>query len=220
MNIDQARREHAARRATSVVERYCQVHPDSLLAKKIADRSVTGVEAYQLLKEFARDPKTDVARPDLLHLTIAHELDGAATHGWPISIVIVDLDDFKKINTELTHVGADDILRDVAEILREGVRDSDEILDDDGTVVRWGGEEFVIVLVGANNENAVRVAERLRTAIADGFIGRRPNGKPVTASFGVATWTNLDDGEWRDLLIKADTLLARAKAEGKNRVRF
>lgn len=220
MNIDQARREHAKQRAASVVARYEQAHPDGLLAQKLRDRTVTSDEAYQLLKEFSHDPKTGVERPDLLHLTIEHELDGAATHGWPVSVIIVDLDDFKKINTELTHVGADDVLREVATILRDGVRDSDDVLTDDGTVVRWGGEEFVIVLVGASLTNAVHVAERLRATIAESFLGRRPNNHPVTASFGVATWTTPADGAWRDLLLQADTLLSAAKKAGKNCVRY
>ncbi len=119
------------------------------------------------------------------------------------SMVLLDIDHFKKINDTLGHDAGDDILKLVADVLRSSVRKSDFL-------ARWGGEEFVLLYPNTNQIEALAAAEALRQKIATAL---NPWGVAVTASFGVATLISGD----LDLLFKsADEALYRAKNSGRN----
>lgn len=217
-SVDEQRRQYAEQRARSVFTAYMTSHPTSTMAGLVQQGRLSPTEGYQLIRETAIDPKTGVDRADLLISTIQYEMSAAAQRRWPLSVVIVDLDDFRQINSELTHVGADEILREIASALRDHVRDSDDVLAGDGDVIRWGGEEFILLLVGANALAASAVAERIRIYIEKTFSNRRPEHRPITASFGVAEWRAETMRTVEDLLRAADGQLYRAKQGGKNRV--
>jgi diguanylate cyclase (GGDEF)-like protein len=124
-----------------------------------------------------------------------------------LSILIIDIDDFKKLNDTYGHAAGDEFLKQLASILKESVRDTD-------LLARYGGEEFVVVAVGTAVEGATLLAEKLRTRVAEtSFIvdeTKRPRG--VTVSIGVAEF-----GHSRtELFAAADAALYRAKAAGKN----
>ena len=128
--------------------------------------------------------------------------------GTPLSVVLADLDGFKDVNDAHGHAVGDAVLRAFAEVLRVTLRESD-------VAGRWGGEEFLLLLPGADEEGAAQLAERVRIAIAERNIPGAP-GLRMTASFGVAEYggeTNADD-----LLAAADGALYRAKRAGKDRV--
>lgn len=123
----------------------------------------------------------------------------------PLSVILFDIDHFKKINDSFGHLAGDEVLKKVAAIAQEKVRLSD-------VAARWGGEEFVVLLPHTPLEGARITAEKIRTAIeATDFIqpGR------VTASFGIAEC--LEDEEQEPLFDRADKALYRAKADGRNR---
>jgi diguanylate cyclase (GGDEF)-like protein len=122
------------------------------------------------------------------------------------SVLMMDVDHFKKFNDSLGHLAGDRVLAGVADVLRETTREID-------TPARYGGEEFLVVLPEAGLDAAVEVAERIRSTLASRiFEGRR-----VTLSVGVAEFpTHGDDGE--RLVAAADDALYRAKEEGRNRV--
>ena len=122
----------------------------------------------------------------------------------PVSVVLADVDHFKKVNAEHGHAVGDAVLRDIAHVLRGSLR-SFELL------YRFGGEEFLLLLPGAHEDVAARIATTLRTAVES----RRPAGLPVTASFGVATAAGDD---LSTLIARADAALYAAKAAGRNRV--
>ena len=126
----------------------------------------------------------------------------------PLSVVLADLDEFKEVNDVHGHAVGDEVLRVVAEVLRETLRESD-------VAGRWGGEEFLLLLPGADEEGAAQLAERVRVALTARSIPSVP-GLRVTASFGVAEY----DGETNpeQLLEAADGALYRAKRAGKDRV--
>jgi diguanylate cyclase (GGDEF)-like protein len=136
----------------------------------------------------------------------------------PLSLAVVDVDRFKKVNDEASHTHGDAVLRRVADLLREHSRTGDE-------VYRWAGDEFLVVLPTATEAQAVVVMERLRAAVASADWSDLIPG-PVTVSIGVATAPAVDDdGEpatvvgWRALFDSADLNLFSAKRSGRNRVR-
>jgi diguanylate cyclase (GGDEF)-like protein len=124
----------------------------------------------------------------------------------PLSLLMVDIDDFKRINDTFGHIEGDQTLRIVAELLRGGVR----IFD---VCARYGGEEFAILMPGASLETAAQVAERIRRRVQQRF---RHDPIGVTISIGVARLAPGEHGE--DLVAAADRRLGLAKRAGKNTV--
>jgi diguanylate cyclase (GGDEF)-like protein len=130
----------------------------------------------------------------------------AALTGQPVSIVVADIDRFKAINDTHGHAVGDVVLRDVAYEMRRKLR-TFELL------YRLGGEEFLLLLPGAEAGDAALIAEKLRIAIA----GLRPAGVPVTCSFGLATGRD-EEVVFETLVGAADAALYDAKRYGRNRV--
>lgn len=125
----------------------------------------------------------------------------------PLSVVMVDLDHFKRVNDTHGHAVGDLVLKEVTRILSNVLRGGD-------AVIRYGGEEFLLVLPGVDLSTAARVVERARVAVQDAVIEVEDRRISVTASFGVAERT---DGEDRETLIsRADAALYRAKEAGRN----
>ena len=126
----------------------------------------------------------------------------------PLAVVLADLDGFKDVNDAHGHAVGDEVLRVFADVLRDTVRESD-------VAGRWGGEEFLLLLPGADLDGAAQLAERVR----DGLAARELPGVPglrVTASFGVAEYAGEPNSE--QLVAVADDALYRAKRAGKDRV--
>jgi diguanylate cyclase (GGDEF)-like protein len=218
-SVDQERIILAQKRATSIVERYLAMHENEILHQKINLGTINKLEGYEMLKEFARDPKTGIPRADLLQISLEYEIALSTNNGQPFTIIVFDADHFKDINTELTHLGGDRVLKKIAEIIQHNVRTSDNILwADDTAVIRWGGEEFVVVLTGTDLNGARLVAERIRLAIAEELVGFRPDKKIITISGGVAEWTTPSNLDWQGLLQAADMKLMAAKKQGRNRI--
>ncbi|MEP6622629.1 MAG: sensor domain-containing diguanylate cyclase [bacterium] len=129
----------------------------------------------------------------------------------PVSLVLVDIDHFKKVNDTWGHEAGDTVLKQVARILQDGVRTVD-------VCVRYGGEEIAMLLAQTDTAHAVEVAERLRARIAATPIKHGPAEIPVTASFGVATYP--ETVKVRDQLFpSADKALYIAKHAGRNCVK-
>jgi diguanylate cyclase (GGDEF)-like protein len=132
-------------------------------------------------------------------------MEASRRYGDPLSLIMVDVDHFKKVNDTHGHVAGDKVLQGVAEILKKKVRG--------GSAFRYGGEEMAVLLPKADLAGAAQVAERLRVALE----AKKIAGIKVTASFGVA---QLDDSVSEPPLFveKADQALYRAKETGRNRV--
>jgi two-component system, cell cycle response regulator len=136
----------------------------------------------------------------------------SASEQRPISLLIMDIDHFKRVNDTYGHSAGDDVLRQFSLRLLSNIRNVD-------LACRYGGEEFVVVLSGTDPETAWQVGERLRSAVERELfpVGQPPESIPVTVSIGVAsTIGGLDDAG--TLLQRADQALYRAKHEGRNRV--
>jgi len=141
------------------------------------------------------------------------EFERASRNHSRFSLVLFDLDGFKQINDTRGHPNGDMALREVARLIRSHRRRYD-------TVARYGGDEFTIILAGAQSADAARVADRLREALAGhGLLATHSQGScTVTASFGIATYP--DNGPDKAAIIAAaDRALYQAKADGGNAVR-
>lgn len=159
-----------------------------------------------LEKMALRDPLTRVANRDGLNRALELLLQVQGEMSFPLSVVFVDADHFKRVNDEHGHEVGDQVLVLLARTLRAN-------LPRDDLLARWGGEEFVIVMPQTPADEAVAVAQRLRQVLAR---VEWPAGLKVTASWGVAQAVSAADVE--TALREADQAMYRAKHEGRDRV--
>lgn len=140
------------------------------------------------------------------------EMKRCRRHGIPMTLLLIDIDDFKGVNDTYGHVAGDEVLRGIAPILVASVRDND-------VVGRYGGEEFIVYLVHTDSEAASVPAERIRESVASSVFTFSDGTYRVTASIGVASFPGKDETENRvDFIKRADAALYEAKRNGKNRV--
>jgi diguanylate cyclase (GGDEF)-like protein len=137
---------------------------------------------------------------------LKNEIDRAERYKNTFSIILLDIDNFKKINDTYGHLVGDDVLKRLTQVLKSGLRQTD-------IAGRWGGDEFLILLPLQDRGFAVMFAERLHAAIAATQI---PEVGTVTSCFGVAELVSGDSVE--GLINRADAALYRAKVKGRNRV--
>ncbi|WP_448625968.1 diguanylate cyclase domain-containing protein [Geodermatophilus sp. URMC 64] len=161
--------------------------------------------AGQLRRQAYEDPLTHL--PNRRYAEA--RLDGLLSAGSAPGLAVVDVDHFKSINDAVGHPGGDAVLRVVAELLVDGVRDTDE-------VCRWAGDEFVILLPDTTAEQAEHALERIRRAIASYDWSEFGLDRPVTISVGIASAARGDDR--RTLFAAADGVLYDAKRSGRDRV--
>jgi diguanylate cyclase (GGDEF)-like protein len=142
---------------------------------------------------------------------VANEFGRVGRYEGGVSLLMIDIDHFKKVNDEQGHPAGDMVLRDVARILKDTLR----VVD---SVGRYGGEEFVCILPHTNHDEALQTAERIRVAIADHVFRLGSRQSRVTVSIGVATYPSQRVDSPGGLLREADKALYRAKEGGRNRV--
>ncbi len=135
-------------------------------------------------------------------------VSAAGRHGRPLSVVMLDVDNFKQINDSHGHSVGDLVLRPVADTIRGRTRGED-------LLGRWGGDELILVLPDADIEGAVSVAEALRAEIASARIST-PAPSGVTVSAGAAAWKPGESATAR--VVRADLAMSDAKAAGRNHV--
>jgi diguanylate cyclase (GGDEF)-like protein len=162
-------------------------------------------------KRARTDPLTGLWNRHHFGEQLQRTLNEADRREEPVSLVLVDIDHFKRVNDQWGHQAGDSVLKQVARILQGGVRSVD-------ICVRYGGEEIALLLPHTDSEHAVEVAERLRARICAQPFRHGAVDIPVTASFGVATYP--ETVKVRDHLFpSSDKALYIAKHEGRNRVR-
>jgi diguanylate cyclase (GGDEF)-like protein len=185
-----------------------------LAASSLASHAAIALENARLRRIVERqaliDGLTGIANRRQCEEALTTEIARAERLGSTLTLVLGDLDDFKAVNDAHGHTVGDDVLRAFAGVLRATVRDSD-------LAGRWGGEEFVLLLPGADSFGGAQLAERVREALAEcSFQGRDGEEVRVTCSFGVAQ--HQPAGRERELFSAADRALYKAKSTGKNRV--
>ena len=155
-----------------------------MTAASLAGQAVVALENARLHQIVERqalvDGLTGLANRRQADAALATELTRAERLGGPVGLILADVDDFKLVNDRHGHPTGDIVLRDLAQALRETVREID-------TAARWGGEEFAVILPGTDLMGAAQVAERVRQALSErGLVSAEGAPLHVTASFGVA----------------------------------
>jgi diguanylate cyclase (GGDEF)-like protein len=151
------------------------------------------------------DDLTHLYNTRYLEVALDRELAG----GRPFSVLFMDLDHFKNVNDAHGHLSGSRLLVEVARVLRSCVRDED-------VVVRYGGDEYVILLVGIDSGGGLKVAERIRRAIEDHrFLSREGARVRVTASIGLASYPEHAQGK-QDIIDLADRAMYRGKRSSRN----
>jgi diguanylate cyclase (GGDEF)-like protein len=159
-----------------------------------------------LSRQASRDGFTGIYNRQKFESELKQALEDHRQHSHPVSIIMFDVDNFKGINDRHGHLAGDQVLREVTELIWSALRKED-------VFARWGGEEFSILLSGADEAGALCVAEKLRQLLEAGLFSI---DQTVTASFGVAEARPGDDEA--SLTDRADMAMIQAKKEGRNRV--
>lgn len=169
-------------------------------------------QRQHLLGQARTDPLTGALNRRSFDAAARAEFSRARRHGGALSVMALDIDNFKKLNDTYGHATGDDVIRTLAAICQDRLRESD-------VFARTGGEEFSILLPATTGEEAAVAAEKLRDMLANTQIPVRQSDTPVrfTVSFGIAEYETRDDS-LEDLLHRADMRLYEAKRLGRNRV--
>lgn len=160
--------------------------------------------------ESLTDPLTTLSNRKFFDTEIERMIRQAAEARQPLSVILADIDHFKKFNDTYGHLTGDQVLRLVAVSLKHNVKGQD-------IAARYGGEEFAVVLPNTSLNQAVTVADHIRRAVQSKELMRRSTGETlgrVTISLGIAQWRAGDDVA--SILDRADTCLYAAKAAGRN----
>jgi len=163
----------------------------------------------KLVEMASRDPLTGLANRRHLLALAEHEIARTRRSGEPLSLIIADIDHFKRINDQRGHETGDQVLRHVAATLTNLCRAQD-------VVARWGGEEFLLLLPGTNAEAATMLAERIRASVATSPLPGDDAAVTITLSLGVALLK--PDEEVAGAIARADRALYRSKEGGRDRV--
>ena len=188
------------------------------LAKAVYELELVNMEKTELLEQLERksqelqalafrDVLTGLANRRYLEDALRTEFEKASQKERPLSLALMDVDDFKRINDEFSHRVGDAVLAQIAALISKGLRGFD-------LAARYGGEEFVVLLPRTSSEQALRVCERLRLIVSDYDWSGIQEGLKVTLSIGVAT--NIGCATPEKLLEVADVKMYAAKSRGKN----
>jgi diguanylate cyclase (GGDEF)-like protein len=191
-------------------------HPERELFSYLTSQAAVSVENVDLHETVQRQAVTDELTGLFNHRrfqeVIAAEVERARRYDQEMGLIMLDIDNFKRVNDTYGHMQGDMVLREVARVLRQSAREIDE-------PARYGGEEMAVALPQTDLEGAYRFAERVRKRIealdlplleGDGVL-------KVTASFGAASLSAAANGDKEGLVAAADAALYRAKRSGKNR---
>ncbi|EAU42849.1 periplasmic sensor diguanylate cyclase (GGDEF) [Fulvimarina pelagi HTCC2506] len=178
-----------------------------VLGRVLSDAWRAHQSAERLSVEATTDPLTGLSNRRHFERRVGPLLQQANHQGTPVSLLVIDVDHFKRINDSFGHEAGDTVLVWIAEIVRSQVRGCD-------IIARYGGEELVVAMPGADSRRAMTVAERIRAVIeAKGRI-EPGDGHRITVSIGVSTRL----ARYADLFSAADEALYAAKRQGRNRV--
>jgi two-component system cell cycle response regulator len=157
------------------------------------------------------DPLTGLFNRRYMKIALDQEMERTRRTGLPTSLIMVDMDYFKRINDTYGHHAGDEALRLAGRVWRKNLRRID-------IPCRYGGEEFAIILPGTRLQAALRAAKRLQIALLNSPVVIQGRKVRLTASYGVDTYTSLEELSVRSFLKRADCYLLEAKVKGRNQI--
>lgn len=179
------------------------------LEEQVKERTKELIEKNQeLLKLSITDKLTEIYNRAKLDKTLQEEFNRSKRYKTEFSVILIDIDFFKKVNDTFGHQIGDDVLKESAQVLKDSIRLTD-------VLGRWGGEEFLIISPQTNLEGAVKIAEHINNAIKLYKFKTYPN--KVTMSIGVASYFE-DMSKIEEIVLNADKSLYKAKENGRDRV--
>jgi diguanylate cyclase (GGDEF)-like protein len=174
------------------------------------EAGIKNLVLFDQVKSMAiRDALTGLYNYGYFKESLHYEIEKSRRYRVPLSLLFLDIDDFKQVNDTLGHLKGDKTMRQVAAILKKGIRQSD-------LICRYGGDEFVMLLSQTPPDQAMVLAERLRQRVVQSSMNRLEQRCKVTVSIGVAGLR--PEMSTEDLIKAADEALYRAKQAGKNQV--
>jgi two-component system cell cycle response regulator len=183
---------------------------DEALAKLLAQAAAQALITSELERLTITDAQTLAFNRGYLFPRLKQECERALARRSALSVLLIDLDHFKRVNDAHGHAVGDELLRAFADMTRRNVRGSD-------VLVRRGGEEFVLIMPATGENDAARVAERLRATLATRpLLDRDGLRVQPTISVGVAVWDGRESPEALDE--RADMAMYEAKQRGRNRI--
>ena len=165
----------------------------------------------QLIHQTLIDALTNTFNRRYLDQTLEREFQRSERYELPLSCIILDLDRFKEVNDTYGHPAGDEVLRVTSEMLLRRARGVDQVM-------RYGGDEFLILLPGTDREGAHILSERLRIELAERKFEAKDQVFHMTASFGLATVPHPEIESGEELVAAADAFLLRAKDQGRDQV--
>jgi len=186
-----------------------------ILSERVRSHNHVIADSYGEIRKFERHATTDaltgLANRHAMEEIFPDEITGCVANGTPVSFIMIDVDNFKKFNDMFGHIAGDRVLSAVAKILRTQFRPDD-------LLVRYGGDEFAVLLPGVDLKQALIIADRVRLSVC-GETGDGTDSLiqiPIKISMGIA---ELQTGDTIDKLIRdADAALYRAKHSGRNAI--
>ncbi|MFC1746641.1 diguanylate cyclase [Candidatus Riflebacteria bacterium] len=182
---------------------------DLSLALTLANQASVLIQNARLYNLATVDGLTGLFVRRHFQYKLSEELSRAKRYDKPMAVMMSDIDHFKKFNDTYGHQTGDLVLREVASLLKDSIRNLD-------TAARFGGEEFVVVLPETDNEGAFTLAERYRKKIEEFDFVDGDNILKVTISIGVATIEGANPQNEKDFVEKADIALYNCKNSGRN----
>lgn len=190
---------------------YSRVREDQMRQEKLEREKLEWMRENERMRHHAEhDGLTGLWNHRIIVDRLREEMNRSQREGTPLSVVLADVDYFKKINDSYGHTAGDMVLKEISTILMHSLRPYD-------WVGRYGGEEFLIILPGCEMDSALERAEQLRLAVQSARIPYDKATLQVTASFGVVSNELFDYGNEIETVIQTvDTALYRAKSNGRN----
>ncbi len=182
------------------------------LEKRVSDRTAELTELNEVLSNLSmRDSMLDIGNRRAMDVTLADVFERLRRYGRTYTVALVDVDNFKTYNDLYGHQGGDEVLIQLATVIKDNIRRTD-------SVYRYGGEEFLIVFPEADEEGGVIAAENVRARVQNLAITHEQSATGVvTVSIGVAQECTSDPDQ-KHTLARADAALYRAKEAGRNAV--
>jgi diguanylate cyclase (GGDEF)-like protein len=172
-------------------------------------------DARRQLTDLANvDELTGLGNRRVVNTALRAEINRARRNGSPLSVIMLDVDYFKKYNDTYGHPAGDEVLQQLADLMQRATSRAGEV------VARYGGEEFILVLPGAGKEEALRTAQRLKDLVLQEAIPHKASDEfgVITVSQGVITATPEGECDPQDIIQLADDALYRAKKSGRNAI--